>query len=33
MKTRLLALIDALNESQILYAFAFLSRMFGKAGE
>lgn len=33
MKTRLHALIDTLTESQILYAFTFISRMFGKVGE
>lgn len=32
MKERLHALIDGLNESQTVYAFTFLSKMFGKAG-
>lgn len=33
MKTRLHALIESLSECQVIYAFTFLSRMFGKVGE
>lgn len=32
MKERLHKLIDELSENQIVYAFTFLSRMFGKVG-
>lgn len=33
MKERLHALIESLTESQIIYAFTFLSRIFEKVGE
>lgn len=33
MKERLHALIEKLTESQVIYAFTFLSKMFGKVGE
>ena len=33
MKAQLHALIDTLTESQIIYAFTFLSQMFGKAAK
>lgn len=32
MKEQLLKLIDQMEEYQITYAFAFLSKMFGKGG-
>lgn len=31
MKERLHALIESLSESQVIYAFTFLSKLFGKA--
>lgn len=33
MKERLHALIEALSENQVIYAFTFLSKLFGKVGE
>lgn len=33
MKERLRALIESLTENQVIYAFTFLSKMFGKVGE
>ena len=32
MKERLHKLIDGLDESQIIYSYTFLARMFGKGG-